>query len=66
MLMRTYIISKTKVLLLQVKVTLADFGYPVYVLLLYCSLNFENYLALQSFNLFAYLMKFIPETRHAH
>ena len=61
MLMKTYI-NKTKVILLKDKLTLADFRYPVQVLLLYCSQNFGKYLALQSFNSFAYLM--ILKTLH--
>ena len=34
-------INKTKVLLPQAWVTLADFGYPVYALWFYCSQNFK-------------------------
>jgi hypothetical protein len=50
------IINKTKVLLLQAKVTIADFGYPVYALWICC---FKNLIIFG-------LMKVIPETRRAH
>jgi hypothetical protein len=44
---------------------LADFGYPVYTLWLYCSQNFKLF-GFLIFRFWAYLMKVIPETRRAH
>jgi hypothetical protein len=48
-LMITYIINKSKVLIPQKKVILVDFSIPVSALWFYCSKNLKNYLALQSF-----------------
>ena len=52
------IINKTKVLLLQSRVTLADFGFIVS--------KFFNYFAFQIFRFWAFLIKGVPERRRAH
>jgi hypothetical protein len=53
---------KVKVLLPQVNVTLANFGYPVYTLWFYCSQGLLNYLVFQYFDFEPYLMKVIQRT----
>ena len=58
------IINKTKVLLLQAQVTLADFGYFVYALWFYCSQSVTLF-DFAIFQFWSYL-KVIPETRRVH
>ena len=58
-------INKTKVLLPPAYVTIADFGYPVQALWLYCSPKF-NLFCFPIFRFWAYPMKVIPKTRRAH
>jgi len=45
--------------------TLADFGYPVYILWFYCSQNFKL-CGFTIFQFWACPVKVIPETRRAH
>ena len=60
-----YLLIKTKVLLPQAYVTFDDFGYHVKVLWFYCSQNFKLF-GFPIFQIWAYLMKVVPETRRAH
>ena len=53
-------INRTKILFSQAYVTLAEFGYPVLVLLFYCSQNFKLF-SFPIFRFWSYLMKVIPE-----
>ena len=46
-----YYYYQTKVLLPQIQVTLADFGYPLQALWLYCFQTLLNYLVFQYFNI---------------
>jgi len=50
----------------QAYVTLTDFGYPVYVLLVYLSPKGCKLVGFPTYRLWTYLMNVIPETRLAH